>query len=78
AISENLNGIEDWVDATFGVRLFPPDVYYLTYIPAVKGADLLMLAANIAVPTVLWAFFCGIVPASMAARKSTVEALHYE
>ncbi len=77
-ISQNLNPIEDWVDTTFGVRLFPPDVYYLTYIPSVKGLELLRLALDIAAPTIMWSFFCGIVPAMIASSKEAVEALHYE
>ena len=76
--SEYLNEIEDFVDETTGIRLFPPDVYFLTYIPSVKGIDLLWLAVDIAVPVVMFGFFCGILPSLAAARKDPVEALHYE
>lgn len=77
-ISQYLNEIEDFIDRMTGIRLFPPDVYFLTYIPSVKGADLALLAINIAVPAVLWSFACGILPALAAARKDPVEALHNE
>jgi ABC-type lipoprotein release transport system permease subunit len=77
-LSENLNGIEDFVDRMVGVRLFPPDVYFLTYIPSVKGEALLRLALGIGAPVVLFSFGCGIMPAMIAARKDPVEALHYE
>lgn len=76
--SEYLNEIEDFVDETTGIRLFPPDVYFLTYIPSVKGLELLWLAIDIAVPVVMFGFFCGILPSMAAARKDPVEALHYE
>lgn len=76
--SEYLNQIEDFIDETTGIRLFPPDVYFLTYIPSVKGWELLELATNIAVPVIMFGFFCGILPSMAAARKDPVEALHYE
>ncbi|MCC6464616.1 MAG: hypothetical protein IT463_04670 [Planctomycetes bacterium] len=76
--SEYLNEIEDLVDQATGIRLFPPDVYFLTYIPSVKGAALLRLALDIAAPVVLFSFGCGILPARLAAQKDPVEALHYE
>lgn len=78
ACSEYLNEIEDLIDQVTGVRLFPPEVYFLTYIPSVKGMALVRLAMNIAAPVVLFSFGCGILPATMAARKDPVEALHYE
>lgn len=76
--SDNLNEIEDFVDRMVGIRLFPPDVYFLTYIPSVKGGALIELALNIGAPVVLFSFGCGIIPALIAARKDPVEALHYE
>ena len=76
--SQYLNEIEDFIDRVTGIRLFPPDIYFLTYIPSVKGLDLVWLAINIAVPAVLWSFACGILPALSAARKDPIEALHHE
>lgn len=76
--SHYLNEIEDAIDEATGIRLFPPDVYFLTYIPSVKGVELLWLAVDIAVPVVMFGFFCGILPSMVAARKDPVEALHYE
>lgn len=78
AFSQNLNEIEDFIDRVTGIRLFPPDIYFLTYIPSVKGMELLWLAINVAVPAVLWSFACGILPALSAARKDPIEALHHE
>jgi len=77
-LSEYLNEIEDFIDQMTGIRLFPPDVYFLTYIPSVKGMHLVRLALDIAAPVVLFSFGCGILPAQLAARKDPVEALHYE
>lgn len=77
-LSEYLNEIEDVIDQLTGIRLFPPDVYFLTYIPSVKGTQLFKLALDIAAPVVLFSFGCGILPAQLAARKDPVEALHYE
>jgi ABC-type antimicrobial peptide transport system permease subunit len=36
------------------------------------------LAIDIAMPVVMFGFFCGILPSMAAARKDPVEALHYE
>lgn len=77
-LSEYLNEIEDFIDRMTGIRLFPPDVYFLTYIPSVKGMKLVRLALDIGAPVVLFSFGCGILPAQLAARKDPVEALHYE
>jgi ABC-type lipoprotein release transport system permease subunit len=76
--SQYLNQVEDFIDQTTGYRLFPPEVYYLTYIPSIKGWELLELGMNIVVPVVLFSFLCGIYPALLAAKKDPVEALHYE
>jgi lipoprotein-releasing system permease protein len=76
--SENLGWIEDQIDNLTGIRLFPPDVYYLVYIPSIKGAELLWLCLEVAAPAVLWSFACGILPALAAARKDPIEALHHE
>jgi len=76
--SQYLNEIEDFIDRATGIRLFPPDIYFLTYIPSVKGWNLVLLSINIGVPAVLWSFACGILPALTAARKDPVEALHHE
>lgn len=76
--SEYLNEIEDFIDQWTGIRLFPPEIYYLTYIPSITGAELVWLAMDIAVPVVMFSFFCGIMPAMSAARKDPVEALQHD
>lgn len=76
--SENLPAIEDFIYDITGWRLFSPEVYFLTNIPSLKGAELLKLVSNVTAPVVLFSFLCGIYPALLAARKDPVEALHYE
>lgn len=76
--SEYLNEIEDFIDQWTGIRLFPPEIYYLTYIPSITGTKLIWLAMDIAVPVVMFSFFCGIMPAMSAARKDPVEALQHD
>ncbi len=70
--SQYLNEIEDFIDRATGIRLFPPDIYFLTYIPSVKGWNLVLLSINIGVPAVLWSFkACGILPALTTACAKT-------
>lgn len=72
----NSQWVEDTIERLFGFRIFPAEVYYLTYIPTKTDDPLVWVL--IAIPTILFAFFCGLYPAYLAARKAPVDALQYE
>ena len=70
------NWIEDTIERIWGVRIFPAEIYYLSYIP--MKTDDPMLWVMICVPTILLAFLFALYPASKAARMDPVESLQYE
>lgn len=71
----HLNHLMKWIEATFGVSLFPSNVYYLDYIPtqiSVSDVTAVVTAAF------LLAVLAGTYAAMRAARLVPVEALRYE
>jgi lipoprotein-releasing system permease protein len=75
ALARNLNGIVKWLEATWGLSLFPPTVYYLDHIPTqINGPDVL----RVVLATFCLAALAGTYAAVRAARLDPVEALRYE
>ncbi|MEM7165924.1 MAG: ABC transporter permease [Planctomycetota bacterium] len=71
----NINEIHDWIYATTGWRLFPPDIYYFTKIPvAFKPLDLLITLGSANV----FGLIGSLIPAIWASRQDPIKALRHE
>ncbi|MFP3937430.1 MAG: ABC transporter permease [Phycisphaerae bacterium] len=71
----NINPIQDWVDSTFGFRVWERDVFMFEQIPN----EMDWTAAALVVAGAIVAGLLGaIIPAIRAARMQPVEALRYE
>ena len=67
--------MQRWIKLLTGYELFPPDVYYLDYIPVCfRPSDLLFII----IPTVAVSLLASIVPALRAAGKDPAVTLRYE
>jgi lipoprotein-releasing system permease protein len=74
-IADNIAVLQGWLESLFDTRLFPPEVYFLSHVPAV--VDYLEVVQVVAMAIVL-SFLAPIFPAWRAARLDPVEALRYE
>ena len=75
ALAKNLNAVAKWLDATWGISVFPPTVYYLDHIPAqVNSHDVFAVVSSAFLLSVL----AGTYAAIRAAALPPVEALRYE
>ena len=72
---QNINPLHDWVYKTTGLRLFPPDVYYLSRIPTkLRATDW----GIVLIPAVFFGFLGSMIPAMWAARRDPIKALHHD
>ena len=71
----NLNSLVRWLEATFGISLFPSTVYFLDQFPTqIDGSDV----TTIVIATLVITTLAGTYAAVRAARLNPVEALRYE
>jgi lipoprotein-releasing system permease protein len=75
AFADNIAVIQGWLESLIDKRLFPPEVYFLSQVPA--EVDYLEVAQVVAMAVAL-SFLAPIFPAWRAARLDPVEALRYE
>ena len=71
----NLNNIVKLVEAIFGIKIFPPDVYYLDALPSqIQWLD----SFWIVVCSILICYLASLYPAWRASRLDPVDGLRYE
>src|SRR3989338_555651 len=75
ALAYNLNPVSDFLERTFGISVFPSDIYYFDRIPAeISGHDVLLVV----VFALLMSLLAGVYPAHYASKLDPVQALRYE
>lgn len=75
ALTFNLNSVADFLDTTFGIEVFPSDIYYFNQIPTeVNVHDIVIIVVSALIISIL----AGLYPARTAAGLNPVEALRYE
>ena len=71
----NIQRIQGWVEAATGARVFNPEVYYLTHLPArLDGSEV----AQVTAMALLLSLLATLYPSWRAARTDPVEALRHE
>ena len=71
----NLNPVSDFLERTFGIAVFPSDIYYFDQIPAqVNPSDVLIIVGF----AFLMSLMAGLYPAHYASKLDPIKALRYE
>ena len=73
--TDNITLIQGWVEGLAGTRVFDPEIYFLTKLPAER--DLLEVLQVVGMALAI-SFLAPLLPAWQAARLDPVEALRYE
>ena len=71
----NIQRLQGWVEAVSGARVFNPEVYYLTHLPARLDPSEVLTVVVLAVSL---SFLATLYPSWRAARTDPVEALRHE
>ncbi len=75
AFADNIETIRQWLQATFDISLFPPEIYFLSQLPAeIQWSEVVLVAAM----SLFLSFTATLYPSWRAARLDPVEALRYE
>ena len=73
-LSVNINSIMIWLQSTFGLTVFDPNVFYISVLPSIwRWQDFIIIVAGAAITSVVFSVF----PARHAAKISPSESLLY-
>lgn len=75
ALAFNLNPVSDFLERTFGISVFPSDIYYFDQIPAQINPNDVFLIVGFAF---LMSLIAGLYPAHYASKLNPIQALRYE
>lgn len=75
ALAFNLNPVSDFLERTFGISVFPSDIYLFDQIPADVNLRDVMLIVGFAF---LMSLVAGLYPAHYASKLNPIQALRYE
>jgi lipoprotein-releasing system permease protein len=73
-LGKNIEVVAQWLEKTFGLTVFPPDVYYIDKIPyQMKIEDVTVIVLI----TLIMSFAATVIPSWQASRLDPAEALRY-
>ncbi len=75
AFADNIESIRQWLQNTFDIRVFPPEIYFLTQLPSTIDWSEVVSVVALAIGL---SFAATLYPSWRAARLEPVEALRYE